>query len=71
MENINRIGDGKTIVIAAHRLSTVRNADRIILIKDGRILESGKHHELYAQKGEYWKLVKNQMMVSETINSLK
>ncbi len=69
VENINRLGGGKTIVIAAHRLSTVRNADRIILIKEGRIQESGTHEELYAQKGEYRKLVKNQLMAQETVIS--
>ena len=53
-----------TIIIAAHRLSTVQNADRIIYIKDGRIVEAGTHEELTDRKGYYWQLVKNQLQLS-------
>lgn len=55
---------GKTLVIAAHRLSTVRNADKIVYIKDGRIEEVGSHEELCDLKGEYWKLVRNQLQLT-------
>lgn len=52
------------MVIAAHRLSTVQNADKIVYIKDGRIEEVGTHSELIALKGNYWRLVKNQLQLS-------
>lgn len=64
VSNINTYGKGKTIVITAHRLSTVQNADKIVFIKNGEILEIGTHSELIALKGEYWKLVKNQLQLS-------
>lgn len=64
VENINALRDGKTIVIAAHRLSTVQNADKIVFIKDGRIAETGTHAELTARRGDYWRLVKNQLQLS-------
>ena len=64
VSNINTLGKGKTIVIAAHRLSTVQNADKIVFIKDGRITEMGTHSELISLKGNYWKLVKNQLQLS-------
>ena len=64
VDSISNLGKGKTIVIAAHRLSTVQNADKIIFIKDGRIAEQGKHHDLINLRGEYWKLVKNQLQLS-------
>ena len=62
--SINAFGKGRTIVIAAHRLSTVQNADKIVFIKDGRIAETGNHTELTVRKGEYWQLVKNQLQLS-------
>jgi ATP-binding cassette subfamily B protein len=52
---------GKTVIIVAHRLSTVRNADSIIVMDEGRIVETGSHSELIAKKGAYYKLVKNQL----------
>lgn len=64
VSNINTLGKGKTIVIAAHRLSTVQNADKIVFIKEGRISEVGTHSELVSLKGDYWKLVKNQLQLS-------
>lgn len=62
--NLNRFGSGRTIVIAAHRLSTVQNADKIVFIKEGRISEMGNHQQLTALKGDYWQLVKNQLQLS-------
>lgn len=64
VSNINSIKNGKTIVIAAHRLSTVKNADKIVFIKDGCIAEVGSHDELIALKGNYWQLVRNQLQLS-------
>jgi ATP-binding cassette subfamily B protein len=52
---------GKTVLIIAHRLSTVKNADRIIVLKNGQIAEQGTHAQLVARKSEYFNLVKNQL----------
>lgn len=51
----------KTAIIIAHRLSTVKNADQIIVLKKGEIVEQGNHKELISKKGEYYNLVKNQL----------
>ncbi|MDO5979790.1 peptidase domain-containing ABC transporter [Flavivirga spongiicola] len=61
MENLNKFFKDKTVVIIAHRLSTVKNADQIIVLDDGKIKESGKHRELIEQRGFYYNLVKNQL----------
>jgi ATP-binding cassette subfamily B protein len=51
---------GRTSIVIAHRLSTVRNADMILVVKDGKIIEQGKHQQLLAQKGYYHKLYTRQ-----------
>ena len=61
MNNLAGFFHGRTVVIVAHRLSTVSNADNIIVLDRGRIIEQGTHHELTALKGEYYTLVKNQL----------
>jgi len=61
MENLQLVFSGKTVVIVAHRLSTVKNADQIIVLDRGRIVEEGKHNELIAKKGHYFNLVRNQL----------
>lgn len=61
MENLNQFYKGRTVVVIAHRLSTVKNADQIIVMKDGEIVEEGHHEELASQKGYYFELVKNQL----------
>ncbi len=61
MENLELVFRGKTVLIIAHRLSTVKNADQIIVLDQGRIVEEGKHNTLIAKKGHYFNLVKNQL----------
>jgi ATP-binding cassette subfamily B protein len=61
MENMNEFYKGRTVVVVAHRLSTVRNADQIVVLDKGEIVEKGKHEELIQLKGSYWNLVKNQL----------
>ena len=61
IENLERFFKGRTVVIVAHRLSTVKNADKIVVLDRGRIVEEGTHIELSALKGNYYKLVKNQL----------
>lgn len=61
MDNLHEFYKGKTVVIAAHRLSTVKNADQIVVMKHGRIVEIGTHYELVSKQGDYYSLVKNQL----------
>lgn len=61
MNNLNQFFKGKTVLVIAHRLSTVKNADQIIVLDQGKIVEIGHHAELAASKGAYYELVKNQL----------
>ena len=61
MDNLNEFFKGRTVIVVAHRLSTVKNADQIIVLDKGKIVENGTHEELTAKKGAYYKLVKNQL----------
>ena len=63
-ENMNRFFHGKTVVIVAHRLSTVKDADQIVVLKQGQIIEKGTHAELIRLQGDYYHLVKNQLELS-------
>ena len=61
MENLNEFIKNRTSIIVAHRLSTVKNADNIIVLENGEIVEQGRHIELTEKKGKYYQLVKNQL----------
>ena len=61
LENLQQFFKGKTVVVVAHRLSTVKNADKIVVMENGQIAEEGTHAELIMEKGKYFKLVQNQL----------
>lgn len=61
MGNLNDFFKGRTVLIVAHRLSTVKNADQIVVLEQGEIIERGTHKELTKLKGAYYELVKNQL----------
>ncbi len=61
MENLQQFFKGRTVVVVAHRLSTVKNADQIVVLNHGRIVEVGTHEQLTVLRGEYFELVRNQL----------
>ena len=61
VENLDEFYKGRTVVVVAHRLSTVKNADQIIVIDSGHVVESGNHASLIEKRGTYYNLVKNQL----------
>jgi len=61
MQNLNSFFRGKTVVVVAHRLSTVKNADQIIVLENGQVVEVGTHETLIQKRGFYYSLVKNQL----------
>jgi len=61
LENLQQFFTGKTVIIVAHRLSTVKNADKIVVLENGAVAEEGTHTELTFKKGKYYELVKNQL----------
>ena len=61
VENLDKFYKGKTVVVVAHRLSTVKNADQIVVIDHGNVVEVGNHESLTAKRGAYYNLVKNQL----------
>jgi ATP-binding cassette, subfamily B, bacterial len=61
VENLSGFFEGKTVIIVAHRLSTVRNADKIVVLDSGRVTETGTHETLIMKQGAYYNLIKNQL----------
>lgn len=64
-ENLDRRFRGRTRIVIAHRLSTVKNADQIVVLRKGRVVERGTHAELVAQRGYYYELIQNQLELAE------
>ncbi|MCQ2268555.1 MAG: peptidase domain-containing ABC transporter [Bacteroidaceae bacterium] len=65
VDNLSEYYKGRTVIIIAHRLSTVRYADKIVVMESGKIVEIGTHESLIKQKGYYHKLVRNQLDIAE------
>lgn len=65
MDNLQSFYKGKTVLVVAHRLSTVRHADKIIVLDKGKVVEEGTHDELTELKGAYYTLVKNQLELGQ------
>jgi ATP-binding cassette subfamily B protein len=61
MHHLYDFYNGRTVVVAAHRLSTVKNADQIVVLDQGKVVEVGNHESLTAKRGAYYNLVKNQL----------
>ncbi len=61
MNNLKEFFEGKTVIVAAHRLSTVKDADQIVVLDNGKIKEKGTHEELVTSEGDYYELVRNQL----------
>jgi ATP-binding cassette, subfamily B, bacterial len=65
VENLAQFFENKTVVVVAHRLSTVKNADQIVVLEHGEVVEIGTHAALVAQRGKYFELVRNQLELGE------
>lgn len=61
LRNLQQFFEGKTVVVVAHRLSTVKDADKIVVLENGEIAEEGTHEALALKKGKYYELIKNQL----------
>ncbi|RDC55553.1 ABC transporter ATP-binding protein [Pedobacter chinensis] len=66
LQNLGKIMNGKTSILIAHRISTIKNADKILVLDDGRIIEKGTHDELLSLNGSYTELYNNQLLEEET-----
>ena len=69
-EALDRAREGRTTIVIAHRLSTIQNADIIVSIEDGRVVEMGSHSDLMARKGLYFDLVTAQVL-TDTLHTLR
>lgn len=65
VENLKGFFQGRTVVVVAHRLSTVKDADSIVVIDGGRVVEVGSHSELVKKHGVYFNLIKNQLELGD------
>ena len=65
MDNLNEFFKNRTVIVVAHRLSTVVRADNIIFLDNGKIAEQGTHKELVARRGKYFELIKNQLELEQ------
>ncbi|WP_019988311.1 peptidase domain-containing ABC transporter [Rudanella lutea] len=70
IDNLNQFGQGRTVVVVAHRLSTVRQADQIVVLQAGQIAEQGTHESLLANRKLYWQLVHNQLELNTPVPNL-
>ncbi|GBD11546.1 putative ABC transporter ATP-binding protein [bacterium HR23] len=70
-EAMERVMEGRTVIVIAHRLSTLRRADRILVLQDGRIVQEGSHDQLLVQEGPYRQLVQGQLLGDETGEKVK
>ncbi len=61
VENLDTFYQGRTVVVVAHRLSTVKNAEQIVVLDSGKVVETGNHASLIEKQGTYYNLVKNQL----------
>lgn len=69
LQNLGKIMKGKTSILIAHRISTIKNADKILVLDDGRIIEQGTHNELLSLNGSYMELYNNQLLEEESRTS--
>jgi ATP-binding cassette subfamily B protein len=65
LNNLQSFFSNRTVIVVAHRLSTVKNADQIVVLNNGRIIEKGNHNDLVQLRGEYFTLVKNQLELGD------
>jgi ATP-binding cassette subfamily B protein len=65
MHNLKHFFNGKTAIVIAHRLSTVKNADKIVVLDKGKVVEEGTHNDLVLLKGEYYRLIKDQLELGD------
>ena len=66
MDNLRQFFSGRTVIVVAHRLSTVVNADKIIYLENGRIAEQGTHRQLVDRRGKYYELIRNQLELEDS-----
>jgi subfamily B ATP-binding cassette protein MsbA len=66
-EGLQHLMKGRTTFVIAHRLSTIRRADQILVIEAGRIVERGRHAELYAARGRYWDMYTRQHALDDNL----